>query len=763
MVQQKQAKRKRDIKTKLMAAICMLMVSAIMMISSTYAWFTLSTAPEVTGINTAVGANGNLEMALLPKDGLTSSITSNAGDSVLPKEEKNVTWGNLVDLSPDDDESIYGLDKITLFPAELSLTADGKVNVLGSILKTPQYGADGRISQLADNSTVGYFNQQEQNFSPNNDKGVRAVGTASGMTDRQLSYRNARSAANTAMSLAANKASQSLNTNGSALANIAIEYGMGADTAVFDSTDVAALRTIINDLNGTGGVLDQIETAYMQYILAIAASATTGDEDTAWNAVKGLVEENGATLVSVQAGLSAANVTLPTQLTAAITAFHGTDGTGGTVGSVNTADAKLQALEARLKDDDTTNDTFKWSEIREAMEPLANPGAMKINGFLASEVKEKLGELVSSVTTQGGLKVIMETGAGVYADIADHCGDYTASVNIEKVEYQGIVLNNMAAKMETKTSVAPVYLVATGTAVEALGAPAGGEAGTLPITDMYGYIIDLAFRTNATDSNLLLQQDAADRIYGDNSNEETMGHGATMTFMATTTDFSNDQVKNLMGAIRMVFFNPADGTIYSYAKLDAANATSGTDGWTAKIQLYEITGGETTYTEATYEAGSGKEYYTKTTQDVYTETTDISDTSKVYYTLSDSTYAKVTDNSTLVEGNTYYLHSTKDVYNKTDDPANAGVQLYTASTGTTTETVKTDNVIMPLTQNQAQAVSVLVYLDGNVVTNAHVAATGSTSMTGTMNLQFASSANLIPMEYADLHIPGANAGDDAQG
>ena len=63
---------------------------------------------------------------------------------------------------------------------------------------------------------------------------------------------------------------------------------------------------------------------------------------------------------------------------------------------------------------------------------------------------------------------------------------------------------------------------------------------------------------------------------------------------------------------------------------------------------------------------------------------------------------------------------------------------------------------MALTQNQAHALSVLVYLDGTQVTNADVAATGSTSMTGTMNLQFSSSATLVPMEYADLHIPGAN-------
>ena len=53
------------IRQKMMAAVSMLMVSCIMLVSSTYAWFTLSTAPEVTGITTNVGANGNLEMMLL--------------------------------------------------------------------------------------------------------------------------------------------------------------------------------------------------------------------------------------------------------------------------------------------------------------------------------------------------------------------------------------------------------------------------------------------------------------------------------------------------------------------------------------------------------------------------------------------------------------------------------------------------------------------------------------------------------------------------
>ena len=275
MVKKTHAKRKRDIKTKLMAAICMLLVSSIMMVSTTYAWFTLSTAPEVTGINTAVGANGNLEMALLPTDGDLNKITTGSSDSTKEITARNITWGNLVDVS----DTSYGLNKITLYPAALNLTADGKLPIDGTYLQTPQYGADGRVSQLAANTYTGIYNTTSGSFSPDSAFGVRAVGTASGMTERQLSYRNARTAANTATSLATKAASDSLNSNGGALANLAIKKGTEGNEAKFTPDDLAALKRIVNDLETK--VLPQIETAYLQYILAYAASQA-GGADAAW-------------------------------------------------------------------------------------------------------------------------------------------------------------------------------------------------------------------------------------------------------------------------------------------------------------------------------------------------------------------------------------------------------------------------------------------------------------------------------------------------
>jgi hypothetical protein len=69
-----------------------------------------------------------------------------------------------------------------------------------------------------------------------------------------------------------------------------------------------------------------------------------------------------------------------------------------------------------------------------------------------------------------------------------------------------------------------------------------------------------------------------------------------------------------------------------------------------------------------------------------------------------------------------------------------------------------DAVITALSPNVAQHVTVLVYLDGETIENKDVAASAMQSMSGTFNIQFASSAELQPMEYSDLHqtVPAAN-------
>lgn len=162
------------IRSKLMAAASMLMVGVIMMVSSTYAWFTLSTAPEVKNISTTVAGNGSLEIALMPTDGLLSNIKAGAVGSNADAKTSNTKWGNLVDLS----DVSYGLSGIKLYPAQLNTTKEGETETLKekgiSPLSIPVYGGDGRIdSTSAEN--IGLRTYKDGGFSGES-YGVRAIG-----------------------------------------------------------------------------------------------------------------------------------------------------------------------------------------------------------------------------------------------------------------------------------------------------------------------------------------------------------------------------------------------------------------------------------------------------------------------------------------------------------------------------------------------------------------------------------------------------------
>lgn len=706
----KQRKRQRDIKNKLMAAISMLLVSSIMMVSSTYAWFTLSTAPEVTGINTAVGANGNLEMALLPLTGDANAITTGTQDSTKVLKERNVTWGNLVDLS---DNAYYGLNTITLYPAELNAIKDAAKNpteLAASMLNTPEYGSDGRISQLVDNTVTGTYGGTS--FPQNDNFGVRAVGTANGMTARQLAYRNYRSAANTAMSQAKTAAAASLNSKGSALASIAIKRAASPDET-YTQAEIQTLLDAVDNLlgkEGQTGVLQYIETAYRQNIIAMGASAAASLSDDQFTTLQTAVTEAPSLTEAVNALPEAASA-FTAVIQEPITKLN------GTMTNVQTAKTNLNNLLSQLKQT-SESATATWDQLHPSLILLADPDQMVINGVNATEFKQNVDQIINSALTTG-LIVTVGSGGGAYADVADHCGDYTASITLTNIQYGGITVGSLPATMKTATGVTPaVYLSQVGNAVTNGGAPGNEGSESLPISDLYGYVIDLAFRTNAAASNLKLQREAVGRIYNGETegSEETMGHGSTMTFTATTNDFTADEMTKLMKAIRIVFFDPDTKAVMATAKLDTANATSNNDTTvTAEMYLYKKTAAGTTYVQEDYSAGSGKTYYTR----------------------EGDNYSEAASPETALSGS-----------------------LYVRQTVPAGEQPLADNVITALPQNTAKKVSVLVYLDGNEVTNGDVAATAPTSMTGTMNLQFASSATLVPMEYTPLTHQQAAAGGE---
>ena len=182
MDKQKEKKKKVlmpfGLRNKLIAAISMLLVSSIMMVSSTYAWFTLSTAPEVKNISTTVAGNGSLEIALMPKEGLLGKITAGVVGGNATLKDKNTKWGNQVVLSEEGSDP-YGLSAISLNPAQLNYAkAEGAAEaafVPDKPLAIAKYGFDGRIAGL-DAQNVGVKSKANGEGFDSAEYGVRAIG-----------------------------------------------------------------------------------------------------------------------------------------------------------------------------------------------------------------------------------------------------------------------------------------------------------------------------------------------------------------------------------------------------------------------------------------------------------------------------------------------------------------------------------------------------------------------------------------------------------
>ncbi len=127
-----------NMRQRVIAAALMLAIALSMIVSATFAWVTVSSAPEVSSIHTTVTANGSLEIALAGSD--RAPVGSARGDSSATDNNvvrANNTWGNLINLS----DPSYGLSKITLRPAALN----GTTGLLTNPLYGVAYGEDGRV------------------------------------------------------------------------------------------------------------------------------------------------------------------------------------------------------------------------------------------------------------------------------------------------------------------------------------------------------------------------------------------------------------------------------------------------------------------------------------------------------------------------------------------------------------------------------------------------------------------------------------------
>lgn len=535
---------KAGLKSKLMGAVAMLLVSAIMVSSATYAWFVLSTHPEVKGMSTTVGSNGALEIALLNNEtgkvGGLANITANVGDSKEAVTKSNEPWGNIVDLSDDS----YGLEKITLYPAALNATGTTDAVTFAShsaLLKYAKYGTDGRITELAADTAAGKRNAEGTGFfadtTDNPDYGVRAIGTTTKASAGALALETAKSNYSAAVAAAGNSVKTALGTHQATLSAIATTHAneTKAAPATYTANDVAAINASLD---------------------AVKSAAEKLQEALKWaSAARELSTNGGVTVPSLE------SITLNTEYREMFDALGGI-----------ATDASTNKITAE-------NTSYGWDEIQTAYQHLMNTNSMifQPNGRTSTYTVDTLKEITieeGAAMINAGAKITLKAGA--FVSITDYVGSFETGKFDLQFTYKGQTATAKNSNYVVETRENPVKMAAITTAVDQLRAQDGGSA-QAAINNVYGYIVDLAFQTNIA-GDLQLQSTGVNRVSSDNSTA-TQGGGTLFTV-------EGDVDAAALAAMRVVFIS-SDSKILAVGKFDATPTAEG--GKAYALHLYNYT------------------------------------------------------------------------------------------------------------------------------------------------------------------------------
>lgn len=620
---------------KVLLTLEALLIATALLATSTYAWLVMSTAPEVVGIETNVGANGSLEVALLntaTHDDM-SQITTRVGDSAEVKGSvtSNLSWGNLVNLS----DASYGLGEILLMPSQLLIqpAAGGYTVNPNGPLALPSYGTDGRIIELDTNSVSAVYGGGKFGLSTNQTYGVRGIGTTSAASsENKLSL--AKTYIATYSANAKTSAINAITANGTDLINIAITHN-ASETATHSDADINTLKSMLTGLSNSLGYID---TALRYGILANVLQSTTGDATALSREILNASNDISTLFTAYQD-------VLPSSMGAWVSKLVSAKNT------VNTAYNECAQL---------TGGSYSWEQISPIFSNVLNTDGVYINDNPFSAINA--GELLNST----GFTMTLLSGSGLFPVIADFTGDYSTWLT-----YIG-----KSIEFKVRTSESPTHLTALRDTISE-GEEVSVSLDNLVIDNLGGYAIDLAFRCNAAVSDLQLQISPEQRVYSGSTSGDLQGGGSYMQFSADGNALSMDQMIRLMDAIRVTFVDPL-GNVLAMAKLNTSNRSiEANNSIKAFLYLY---------------------------------------------------------NYTVIR---------EDGINK--------VNIGERRTG--------DVKITELTANTPTAVSAIVWIDGNLVDNTMVSATTAASLKGVLNLQFSSSADLVPANSEILYYSNASRSD----
>lgn len=605
-----------NLRKKMKLTLVLLLICLVLMIAVSYAWLSLSLRPEVTSIDTNIGANGSLEIALLSDETYVDPvlIRTNVGSSAVKQEAvvSNLFWGNVIELS----DERYGLSRISLLPARLNVTADeaGGVTVGSNMLQVAAFGLDGRISILSADTVSAVLEEEKFTYYTQQQRyGVRAIGTISNLTSQQTALAGARAQVQTYTAAASRTLRHIWRDNGPGITDILVRrYSEGSDS--FTQADVAVTR---ETLTRAQEAVTYVDAALRQGIIGIAASQIQNESDfeELAEAVRNTHVPLSMVIQSVGHNFPEAYVTWITQL------------------------EKMKTdVQTAIKGASSLTEGCTWEQL----EPLLD---VVINAEMAYMGKDILASPEAFGNMTEDTVITLPPYSGVLANLSAYAGNFSAFCMWTETN---------SVEVRTADPNETPYLIQLEKTLEECKAAFGGWT-RANLDDTYGFAVDMAFRCNM-ESNLLLQTTEALRIAGTSEYPATQGSGSYMRF--TSEEMNTEQLLHLMDTIRIGFLDDRNALV-GVAKLNVSNYEEREEGIAAPLYLYE-------------------------------------------YSLQ--------ENGSIAIG----------------------------------ERRSEDSVIAPLNPNTPAVITVVVWLDGDHVDNSLVGYTSGQSMSGVLNLQFASSADLLP-------------------
>lgn len=748
--------------TKILSAAVMFALALILMVSTTFAWITLSTNPEAAKIATTVAANGNLEIAL--EDGDSDTVpTSGRGDSSARDNDlvrSNITWGNLINLSAEE----YGLANISLRPALLN-----EYELTSNPLSGAFYGTDGRVSGLDSDYTFAKWDSEGRQFIASDEKGVRsisayiyAVSESTNVAVRETLSRLKKVVTNAEYTIGEkfkNDVMSDSNLNGlKGLLNTYIEGAINdyvdkkndpeSDPHNAEDTDITEylgqMYNLYNEFYNTMLIQQQAYTAlanYQRYVYSVSNS--TAFEDITWNDI---VENAANYNASSPDNVSADGIVSLTGLSLYLT-------------DLATASADRDILASYIEENQATGATYKYEDINNIVYHLASPTTALVGGKPIDEIDtDSLMSVLADpkiIISQGLLKdfeqIAVQSKNRMDVSMTFHISGVSRVLGGESDGSDSVDLT-----VNVKTAVNPSSIMSyvdndTLKTSKSVNIAAGDRVAT----DSYGLAFDFWVRTNAKDTYLVLE---GKTIVEDTTVRERGWDGdgnAVDLFSASVTEGGNTSVIDVYQRNNKWYKANTNTEVTPNGdptpKSKTVTTVTGYEGSNRVWQDDPLV----TQDSATQGSGSCYTFYADSPEE-QSRVLELLNAYNIAFVNSDGDLLTI---AKLDTENAFALNGKVTVPIVIDEVATVEKTVTTvdSETGEETTTVKTEKVydvngneihaIMPLEKNKAELITAIIYINGAMIGNEDVLS--ASEIEGQLNIQFTSSAALEPAsDYA---------------